>query len=412
MEDDEQLVENARDSGISRTFDLSEQSLKFIRTFLRGFGSGAALYAGFKVVGALTRNPFRKGIPNILTLLRRDYKDLLRFAGFLALYPSVYHLCVDLLKYYRQKQDGWTHSIAGGVASFTVIVENDSRRTFMTFFAIARALGAGLSTLVARETIPAIPFFDIMTFSACGAYIVYSAAVKPSNLSEGYYRSLLKWSRGFTDASLARIYRLPGDRFISCQEAGMHSDTCTKHALKDFFQSLLPFASLYLPIHLTPILVFRRKLLIERPKKTALSLVKNLFYSSAFLSSMVMLAKYTMCVLRNFEGKPPPAAGWIPSVAGVVCGLSLLWERVNRRKELAMFLIPHTLLGIYKMGLKSSPRLVSSSPLIVMLLFAVSMMTLMHAYERQPGSLTPLLGGLLKYFVGTRITVLPHTKHE
>ena len=137
----------------------------------------------------------------------------------------------------------------------------------MTFFAIARALGAGLSTLVARNIIRAIPFFDIMTFSACGAYIVYSAAVKPSNLSDGYYKSLLKWSRGFTDASLARIYRLPGDRFISCQEAGIHSgQSCTTHAVKDFFQSLLPFASLYLPIHLTPILVFRRQILIERYK--------------------------------------------------------------------------------------------------------------------------------------------------
>ena len=151
-------------------------------------------------------------------------------------------------------------------------------------------------------------------------------------------------------------------------------------------------------------------ILFFRPRKAAISLLKNLFYSSAFLSSMVMLTKYTMCVLRNIEGKPPPASGWIPSVAGVVCGLSLLWERVNRRKELAMFLIPHTLLGLYKMVLKSNPRVVASSRLIVITLFASSMMTLMYVYERQPGSLSPLMGGLLKYFVGTSKCIVPDDK--
>jgi hypothetical protein len=37
-----------------------------------------------------------------------------------------------------------------------------------------------------------------------------------------------------------------------------------KHAIKDFFLSIPAFAKLYFPIHVTPIIIFRRKLLVQR----------------------------------------------------------------------------------------------------------------------------------------------------
>jgi hypothetical protein len=51
---------------------------------------------------------------------------------------------------------------------------------------------------------------------------------------------------------------------LTCNEVGIHKDGCMKHAIKDFFQSIPAFAKLYFPIHVTPIIIFRRKLLVQR----------------------------------------------------------------------------------------------------------------------------------------------------
>ena len=89
--------------------------------------------------------------------------------------------------------------------------------------------------------------------------------------------------------------------------------------------------------------------------------------------------------------------------AGAVCGLSVLFERASRRKELTLFLIPHSLYALYLWGLEK--KVVKHIPLSSVVLFSVSMMSVMHAYEREPESLSLLLNGVLRYFVGERKNV-------
>ncbi|XP_071114487.1 transmembrane protein 135-like [Haliotis cracherodii] len=379
---------------------MSKRTKKFVRRFVRGFASGLALYSGFKTVTALTKNPFRRGLPLIPGQIVSS--DCAMFATFLGLYPSVYHLAVDLLKKYRGINDGWNYGLAGGLAGLTIIVEDHSRRSVVALFAVARALGAGVSTLVTREHVRKVPYSETMAFCLCCGFLVYCTALRPSVLAKGYYHSILKWSRDYTDTKLDLLFRLPSDHFISCQEGGLHAYSCTRHAFWDFLCSLSSFVKLYLPIHVTPIVIFRRHLIVEKPKDVILSLLRNLVMSGAFLSTMVMLAKYVICLQRNFIRKPPPLPPFVPIVAGFVCGLGVLFERESRRKELALFLVPHSLHALYNMEVKSKVKVLSRIPQGYVLLYSLSMMVVMHAYERHPESLTPLINGLLRFFVGGR----------
>ena len=130
------------------------------------------------------------------------------------------------------------------------------------------------------------------------------------------------------------------------------------------------------------------------------NLIKNIFWSTAFLATMVMLAKYVICLLRNLQGKPPPLSSWIPASAGCIAGLGVLFERTNRRRELSLFLIPHTLYAVY-LGAKES-KLVRHVPYSSVALFSLAMVPIMHAYECEPESLSLLVHSAVKFFVGKR----------
>ncbi|VDI38316.1 Hypothetical predicted protein [Mytilus galloprovincialis] len=379
---------------------------QIVKRFCKGFGSGVVLYAGVKVVSALLRNPFRERIPGVLKEIAST--DCLRLAGFFGLYPSVYELVREVLQNIRDKKDGWNNCIAGGLAGLTIIIEDPTRRQVVTLFAIARAFGALISTLVVRGKIPYIEYSETLLFCLCCGFLVYAVALNPRLLFTGYYYSVLKWSRDYTDQKLNTLFRNPGEKFLTCSEVGLHKDSCTKHAIKDFFHSIPAFAKLYFPIHLTPVVIFRRKLLLERPKRVLKSLLKNTVFSTAFLAAMVMLAKYVICLLRNFHQRPPPLQTHVPVVAGLVCGLSVLFERANRRKELSLFLIPHTLYALYQWGVQR--KLIKHVRYSSVALFSLSMISVMHAYEREQDSLSMLFNGLLKYFVGERNNLIERPK--
>lgn len=137
-----------------------------------------------------------------------------------------------------------------------------------------------------------------------------------------------------------------------------------------------------------------------RPKRVIKSLIRNVFWSTTYLATMVIIAKYVICLLRNLQHRPPPLSPWIPSAAGFASGLGLLFERPNRRKELALFLIPHTLYAVYLWAKEN--RIIRHVPNSSIFLFALAMVPIMHAYEREPESLSLLIHSALKFFVGRR----------
>lgn len=102
-------------------------------------------------------------------------------------------------------QDGWNNMAAGGLAGLTLCVEDPTRRLVFCLFAISRAIGALISTLVAREKIPEIPYSETAFFCLCCAFLIYCTALNPQLLNSGYYHSVLKWSRDYTDKKTTKV---------------------------------------------------------------------------------------------------------------------------------------------------------------------------------------------------------------
>ncbi|WAR08281.1 hypothetical protein MAR_018239 [Mya arenaria] len=376
------------DAGVELSEVISERVQHFVKRFAKGFGSGVAVYSGIKVVTALMRNPFREGLPKI----RADVlaKDGLKFATFMGLFPSIYDLAVELLEQYRGKRDDWNSALAGGIAGLAMVVEDRTRRRIYCLFAIARAIGAMISTLVKRGLLPSVPYSETALFCSCTSFLVYCTALQPQYLFTGYYKSVLKWSRDYTDEKLKKLFREHGDTFLTCADVGLHDQNCTIHAAIDFAQSIPPFAKL--------------------PKQVLKTVVKNTFWSTAFLATMVMVAKYAICLLRNLQHRPPPLRPWIPAAAGILAGLGVLFEGTHRRRELSLFLIPHTLYAVYLWAKEA--KIVRHIPNSSILLFALALVPIMHAYEREPESLNLLLHSALKFFVGKRMSTVERKKRR
>ncbi|CAL1546335.1 unnamed protein product [Lymnaea stagnalis] len=177
----------------------------FLRRFCSGFSGGVVMYAVLRIVTALLKNPFRESIPKIWQGVFSS--DCVRVATFFGLFPSVYHLLVQLITTVRDNNDGWTYGVSGGIAGLSLGVLNKSMRQTLAFFTLSRALGASLSTLVTRGVVYAVPCFEVAIFCLCTSLIVYCVSLKPHYLNTGYYRSILKWSRDFTDKNLNYLHR-------------------------------------------------------------------------------------------------------------------------------------------------------------------------------------------------------------
>lgn len=412
--DDEDEDDDDYDYDESMSEWMKREGPQFAQRFAISFSKAAVVYAGVRTFTAFMRNPFRKGAP---PLWRGVFsKDCARFAIFLGLYPSVFRLLVALLRRLRKRKDGWNYGLAGGLAGLTMAVEAPQRQRVLALFATARALGAGVTTLVARDVVSPVPHAETLAFCTCCAVLVTCVALYPHLLPAGYYKSVLKWSRDYTDPILTELFRKPGDHFLACHDVGLHEGTCTEHAIHDFVRSLPAFAKLYIPIHLAPVLIFKRHMIKKRPGYVLMSLAKNLAFSTLFLASIVSIAKYVICLLRNHATarRPPPVPLFVPSVAGALCGLSVLLERPGRRKELVLFLIPQLLHAMLVLAQTRSTwrQRASQVPHGFVLLFSLAMGVVLHSYEKEPPSLSILMNGVLKFFVGPRREKGPGTVAE
>lgn len=143
-------------------------------------------------------------------------------------------------------------------------IEDRTRRRVYCLFALARAIGALISTLVRRNLLPDIPYSETILYGACSSFLVYCTALKPEYLFPGYYRSVLKWSHDYTDQKLTKLFREPNTMFMKCEDVGLHPGNCEKHAAIDFLRSVPGFAKLYLPIHVAPFIFFKYRVLFKR----------------------------------------------------------------------------------------------------------------------------------------------------
>lgn len=142
--------------------------------------------------------------------------------------------------------------------------------------------------------------------------------------------------------TLQIYFRRPHPHFIPCN-ALMHKGSCHLCALKDFYNGLLLYAKIYLTIYSMSLALFRTRNLVKKPKESLHYVLKNTCTSALFFAIDAMLVKYSLCLLRNAWGAPPPVPPFVPLVSGFVGVVGLLIERQSRRLELLYYVLPQVI---------------------------------------------------------------------
>jgi hypothetical protein len=116
-----------------------------------------------------------------------------------------------------------------------------------------------------------------------------------------------------------------------------HSQSCVSHLISYAASGWLRAASLYAPVHLLPLILFRPALM-RKPVGVATDTALKVGRSALFLSSYCAAGFATLCfcaLTAQAVGTPPKR--WHAATLSSLCGLALLFEKPGRRVELALY---------------------------------------------------------------------------
>lgn len=145
--------------------------------------------------------------------------------------------------------------------------------------------------------------------------------------------------------------------------------------LRVLFTQSLP---IYFPIHCLPIVLFKRKLLLENPRSVLLALLKANVKSCMFLSSFQTLFIAIVCLGNYVLRCDSPI---VAITSGLIAPISILFENENRRKEMMLYCVPRVGEILEKFGVESEWFSKDRWDSMVIVLFSLSMGVLMHYYH-------------------------------
>eukprot|EP00039_Didymoeca_costata_P008828 m.117349 g.117349 ORF g.117349 m.117349 type:complete len:130 (-) comp14247_c0_seq4:496-885(-) len=106
----------------------------------------------------------------------------------------------------------------------------------------------------------------------------------------------------------------------------------------------------YVPLCVVPEVVFNSARILRIPGQTAIKLSRSIFQSGMMLATYIFAMKSSICFFRYIT---PHNGGSLNVIAGIVGGLGsgtgLLWEPEGRRQELAIYVLPQTLIVLWNM---------------------------------------------------------------
>ncbi|RHY26575.1 hypothetical protein DYB32_007484 [Aphanomyces invadans] len=244
------------------------------RAFVLAYGAKAftALLLASRKWGVDDTNSYA----DALRLLSQS--DTFRFGGFVGALVGSYRATEIVLNYVRGPctPDDATHkAIAGAVCGLSLFLDTPSRRPVISLYIFIRMLDIYLRHASWQERIgidkvlddhPFLTTYSTeMLFALANGPIIYAAAYTP-------------W-------------------FISTRSG---RESCVAHAVKDWItDGVVRAARLYVPVHFTPLLLFKRRQLVSAPAKTLTQTALATLRSSAFLSSYQALVKVFLCATRN-----------------------------------------------------------------------------------------------------------------
>ena len=124
----------------------------------------------------------------------------------------------------------------------------------------------------------------------------------------------------------------------------LHAHSCEWNALRKFWIVFSSVYKFYVPIHVLPVLIWKRKRLLREPIKILKTCIKNILQSCLFISTYVSLLWYFLCYFRNVRRKTDH---WNVIYAAIVCCLGILWESAGRKTEMALYMFPRLLESCY-----------------------------------------------------------------
>ena len=161
--------------------------------------------------------------------------------------------------------------------------------------------------------------------------------------------------------------------FLHCKYIHQHS--CEYQAMHKFVSVMNIAWKFYLPIHVIPLLIFKRKRLREAPKQTLKQVAKNLLLSCLFLSTYITIFRYLTCFTKNYRQRMDK---WNIIISGFFATFAIMFEPSHRRTELALYLFPRFLEALWNWLEKRG--FVKSVPNGEVLIFAMAMSIIMYCY--------------------------------
>ena len=181
--------------------------------------------------------------------------------------------------------------------------------------------------------------------------------------------------------------------FIDC--CHIHEGTCNYEAYKRFITVFKLAVKFYLPIHLVPALIFKRKQLTSKPLEVLKSFLKGFIRSVLMLAVYCTIFRYGLCQFKNMRHKNDK---YNPIVSGFLATLTILFEPASRRAELTLYLVPRFLEALWNFFLRRN--IVSNIKNGEVILFSIAMSIICYCYQNEEDCIKPSYLGIFKKFWG------------
>jgi len=172
--------------------------------------------------------------------------------------------------------------------------------------------------------------------------------------------------------------------------------SCPQDVFIKCLRNLKWSAKAFIPIHLIPFLLFKRKDLKNHPKRALLHALHKYVNSILYMTSGCCILFGLQCFLTNYTNLSSAAINAIRPVFG--SGLGSLFESESRRQELSLFVLPRVLDGIWL--LLKHRKIVGDFPIGANLVFALAMGIISYYHHKKDGCIKHSFRALFKKFWG------------
>ncbi|KAJ7959958.1 Mitochondrial import inner membrane translocase subunit Tim17/Tim22/Tim23 family protein [Quillaja saponaria] len=324
----------------------------------------------------------------------------LLFGGF----TGSYHALRCLLRKLRKKEAPLNAILSGSVAGLSILALDDSnRRRTLSLYLLARLAQCAYNSAKAKNKFHLWGSHwrhgDSLLFSLACAQVMY-AFVMLRDSCRGYPVDVALLSAYLVDrrkSGYVKLEEFPS--IIPCSVIHPERNSCLSHnasATSATFRKTFP---LYFSLTFVPYVVLHLQKFMGAPARTCWFALKGAVRSTSFLSAFVGIFQGVICLHRKVASKDHKLVYW---VAGGLSALSVLLEKKARRGELALYVLPRA--GESLWYILVNRQLLPDVKNAEVLLFCMCMGGIMYYLDYEPDTMAPLLRGLIRRFLASRIS--------